>query len=192
MPELDLCGKSVTRSLKKLEDVERRYPQIDFSNLKDIANLEEFVERVSLWDPPFAPEVVAHSKFSWCRSMNGAYVLTLPNRERATITSNVLGKFSVAVTVNGKTRTGDVDSLEKAFQAADRVVEREARHSLTLLYRDRRWHQDAATPEQFKTLRRLYKDRLVPADLSKGEASRLIGQFFANKAHGNTVEVPCP
>jgi len=178
--ELDLRGKSVTQSLGKLEDAQREYPQINLEGLTDIENLASFIEKVSLWEVQFAPEVVEHSTLSWFRAMDG-YALSLPNGEKATIKQNLLGKFEISMVLNGKKYSGESDSLESGFKDADATVRQHGANIIRMVSRDERWHNDPASPRQLATLRKLYKDRAVPVNLSKGAASRLIAQFFATK-----------
>jgi superfamily II DNA or RNA helicase len=178
MPELQLRGRSVIASLKTLEDAERAYPQINLAGLTDIENLERYIESVSLWEVKFDPEVVEHSALSWFHTMDG-YVLSMPNQERATIKQNLLGKFEILITLNGTEYSGERDSLEVAFKAADATISEHGNNIIGMISRDQTWHKDAITDKQMATLRKLYKGKAVPSNLSKGAASKLISQFFA-------------
>jgi ATP-dependent helicase IRC3 len=183
MPEVDLRGKSVTGSLRTLEDVQRQYPQIDLSGLKDIDDLAKYIESVSLWEVKFPVEVVEHSKLSWFHTMDG-YVLSMSNREQATIKQNILGKFEVSMVLNGQSRSGTVDSLAVAFHRADATIREHGGNLVNMISQTQGWHKDAATPKQLATLRKLYKGKAIPVDLSKGAACKLISQFFATQKPG--------
>jgi hypothetical protein len=183
MPEVDLQGKSVTSSLRELEEVQRQYPQIDLSGLKDIDDLAKYIESVSLWEVKISAEVVEHSKLSWFHTMDG-YVLSLPNREQATIKQNILGKFDVVMMIGGQSHSGTVDSLAIAFQRADATLRKHGGNIVNVVSQTQRWHKDPATPKQLDTLRKIYKGRAIPVGLSKGAACKLISQFFATKKPG--------
>jgi len=177
--ELDLRGQSAIGAIKTLEDVEREYPHINLDELRDITKLREFIQTVNLWDVKFAPEVETNSKLSWHRGLDNGYVLMLPDKEQITIHQNMLGKFEVAGTLNGKEISGTRDTLEAAFKSCDATVTKRTPQHLSLLQRSAKWHSGPATDKQMATLRKLYRSQPVPTNLSKGDAHRLIGQKIA-------------
>ena len=176
--ELDIHGGSVTGSLKQLEDAEREYPQINLEGLTDIKNLASYIEKVSLWEVKFEPEVLEHSTLSWFRSMDG-YALSLKNGVKATIRQNLLGKFEISMVLNGTNYSGERDSLEAAFQAADATVRERAADMVRILGQTQRWHKDVATEKQLSLIRRILPGKQLPANLTKGAAARIISQHFA-------------
>jgi ATP-dependent helicase IRC3 len=177
---LDLNGKSAIKSLKELEDGQRQYPQIDFSKLEDINKLKAFIESVNLWEIRFPEVVEDNSTLSWHSTMNGGFSLSLPNREFVTISQNILEKWDILGLINGQGYKGERTTIEEAFQTADRLVMDKASNHLRILKREgEKWHEDGATEAQLKLLRKFYKGRAIPADLTKGAASKLIGSFFA-------------
>lgn len=177
--ELNLRGQSAMAAMKSLEDAEREYPHIDLSELQDISKLQEFIQSVNLWDVKFAPEVEIHSKLSWHRGLNDSYVLMLPDKEQLTIHQNMLGEFEVSGTLNGEEISGTRDTLEAAFKSCDVTIAKLVPQQLPLLQRSAKWHSGPASEKQMATLRKLYRGQPVPANLSKGDAHRLIGQKIA-------------
>lgn len=181
--KLDLKGKSALKSLKLLEQKQREYPHIDFSKLEDINNLNPFIERVSLWEVKFCPEVENSSTLSWFSTMDGGFALMLPTRERITITQNIMEKWEVNGSIGGQTYKGERDTLEETFRVADNLVMNKASDHLRLLKREgEAWHADPATEGQLKFLRKIFKGKAIPHDISKGAASKLISSYLAGKA----------
>jgi ATP-dependent helicase IRC3 len=171
---LNLKGRSAVASLKLLEETQREHPEINLRGLTDITQLTAFVERVELWrEIQFAPEVEEHSKFAWHQSVDGGYVLLLPDRQKITITQNVLGQWELGGLLNGAT-----DALQDAFRTADRYVREQTDYSGTV-FRKAKWHGHPATEKQIATVRKLYKNKPLPANLSKGEAANLISAAIA-------------
>lgn len=172
--QLNLRGRSAVASLKLLEETQREHPEIDLRGLTDITQLKAFVEKVELWrETKFAPEVEEHSKFAWHQSVDGGYMLLLPDRQKITITENVLGKWEL-----GGLLIGTRETLPEAFRTADRYVREQTNYSGTV-FRTAKWHGDPATEKQIATVRKLYKNKPVPANLSKGEAANLISAAIA-------------
>lgn len=177
--DLDLNGESAIGSLKKLEDAQRDYPTIDFTKLEDISKLTPFIENVNLWDVRFPEVVTENSTLQWHSTMDGGFALSLPSKERITIKQNVLDQWEIQATINGRQFKGMRFSVEEAFKAADSLVMEQAQNHLKILKREgEKWHEDGATDAQLKLLKKFMKGRTFPPDLSKGAASRLIGQFL--------------
>ncbi len=71
--------------------------------------------------------------------------------------------------------------MAAAFDAADSLVRKLVPTSLAVIQRKAWWHEAPATPEQIKMIKRLYKGKQIPSDLTKGEASKQIGAALAGK-----------
>ncbi len=190
--KLDLKGKGLLWSVKEMEDAAKDYPAIDFSQLADIESLNLFIQNTNLFEIKFAEEVLNHSTLSWYTSPTGGYVMTLPKPEgshwsiqsdKITITENLLGRFEVYAKIKGQGYRGERNTIEEAFSVADNLVMDKASEYLKLLKRKAEWHDANATEAQLKLLTKLVKKsgRVIPPGLSKGAASRLIGQLMANK-----------
>ena len=82
---LDLSGKSLVGAIKSIEEAQKQYSHIDFSSLKNIDQLQTFIESVNLFEIKFPPEVEECSKLSWHTSADGGFILLLPNREEVRI-----------------------------------------------------------------------------------------------------------
>jgi superfamily II DNA or RNA helicase len=176
--EMNLRNRSAMATLKILEDAARQYPHIDLSGLRDIAKLEEYIENINLFEVKFDDVVVEHSQLNWFKTMDGGYVLSLAQGETASIKQNILGKFDISVTVNRQNYSGERETLEMAFKDADAAIEARAADVINMVRREQRWHKDAVTERQMSTLKKIYKGKAIPSNMTKGAASKLISQFF--------------
>jgi ATP-dependent helicase IRC3 len=180
--KLDLQGGSLVKAIRDLEQAQKQYPKIDFSKLTDINNLATHVESVNLFEVKFPPEVEEHSELSWHPSPDSGFVLLLPNQDQVKIKQNLLDKWEISAKIHNQKYKGERDSIEQAFSAADNLVNQYAVESLKLLKREATWHNDSATVAQLNLLRKFYKGKPLPDDLTKGKASQLISAFLAGKA----------
>lgn len=180
--KLDLRGQGVVAAVKKLEEAQKQFPHINFADLPDISQLESFVENVSLFEVKFPPEVEGNSELSWYPSPTGGYVLMLPNKDRITITQNLLDNWDITGIIRGTKYRGERSTVEEAFTAADGVINKACPEALKVLRREETWHKQPATPAQLKLLAKLFKGKAIPPDLDKGKASRLISSYMAGKS----------
>jgi hypothetical protein len=178
---LDIKGQGIVQAVKKLEEAQKDFPHIDFSTLYDLSQLETFISEVNLFDVQFPQEVENNSELSWYTSPTGGYVMLLPEKERITISQNLLDKWEINATIKSRKYKGERDSIEEAFSAADSLVQDKCFEAMTLLRREEKWHNDPPTPKQLKRLMSMYKGKPLPLDLDKGKASRLISSYLANK-----------
>jgi ATP-dependent helicase IRC3 len=179
---LDLSGKSLVGAIKSIEEAQKQYSHIDFSSLKNIDQLQTFIESVNLFEVKFPPEVEECSKLSWHTSADGGFILLLPNREEVRIKQNMLDKWDLTAVIRGQKYRGERNSIEEAFAAADNLVNEKAVESLKILRREEKWHSAPPTIAQLNLLRKFYRGRAIPDSLTKGSASKLIGSFLAGKA----------
>lgn len=189
---LDLRGKGLLWAVEQMEEAAKDYPAIDFSKLADIDSLELFIQDTNLFEVSFPIEVENNSDFSWFTSPTGGYVLTLPKPkdshfsvkpDKITVTQNLLDKFEVFGSLKGKTYKGERETIEEAFAVADKLIADKAPEVLTLIRQKATWHDGPATEKQLKALKSLAKKigKVVPPNITKGAASKLIGQMKANK-----------
>jgi hypothetical protein len=178
---MDLHGESLTGAARKIEEAQKEYPHLDLSKMPDVSKLQTFIQEVNLFDVTFRPEVEQNSEMSWHPSATGGYVLLLPEKEVVKIEQNLLDKFIIDAKIEGKHYRAERDSLEEAFQAADGLILKRRPEAVRVVKREQAWHEDAATDAQIKTLKKFYKGKQLPSDLTKGKASRLISQALAGR-----------
>lgn len=179
---LDLKGGSLVGAIQKIEEAQKQFQHIDFTKLTDISQLQTYIESVNLFDVKFPPEVEEHSELSWHPAADGGFVLLLPNKDAVRVKQNLLEKWEISAIIHNQRYKGERDTMEEAFRAADNLVTDKAAESLKILRREETWHKDPATVAQLNLLRKFYKGKALPDDLSKGRASKLISSFMAGKA----------
>lgn len=178
---VDLKGRGIVTAVKELEEAQKDFPHIDFSTLPDISQLDTFIENVNLFEIKLPDEVTQHSELTWNHSATGGYVLLLPEKEAVSICQNALDKYEISAIIKSKHYKGERDTLEAAFSAADGLVADVYPEVLKLTRQHESWHDDPATPAQITALKRMYKGKQIPADITKGKASRLISYAKAGK-----------
>jgi ATP-dependent helicase IRC3 len=178
---MDLHGESLVGAARKIEEAQKEYPHLDLSAMPDVSKLQSYITEVNLFDVVFKPEVEANSEMSWHPSATGGYVLLLPDKEVVKIEQNLLDKFIVNAKIGGKNYQGERESLEEAFQAADGLILQKRPEAVRVVKREQAWHADPPTDAQMKTLKKFYKGKQLPNNLTKGMASRLISQALAGR-----------
>jgi hypothetical protein len=178
---LNLRGRSLVGSAKTIEEKLKELPHLDFTTLKDIDKIEAFVDEVNLFEVKFPAEVEASSDFTWHPAYWGGYVLMLPNKDEVRVEQNLLDKWQVMGYIKGKKYRGERDTMEAAFAAADDLVRNIAPEALKLVNRNEPWHDLPPTDDQMKAIKKHYKGKQIPHDLTRGEASRHIGAALAGK-----------
>ncbi len=176
----DLQGKSMVWAAKQLEEAQKDFPYVDFSALPDLSKIQQFIEEVSLFDPTF-PEETEKSELSWYGSATGGYSLLLPNKDFIRIKQNLLDEFELQGYINEKKYKGTRKTLTEALSVADSLVQKVVPDALRVVKKNQPWHNEPATAPQIKTLKKFYKGKQIPENLSKGKASRLISVYLAGK-----------
>lgn len=183
---LDLKGKGLVWAAEKLEEEQKKNPNVDFSNLQDIDNIDAYVESVDLFaEIKNIPEVEENSELIWHKSYDGGYILILPDKDFVKIQENLLTRWELSATIKGKRFKGERESMAEAFSAADDLIKKEIPEALTVVKREASWHDAPATDAQLKLIKKLIKDKPIPNNLSKGDASRIIGTRLAAKPRRN-------
>lgn len=179
---IDLQGKSLVGAVKQLEAMQQQFPHIDFSKLKDISNLEAYIEQCDLFSVKYPPEVEQYSNFTWHGAIGGGFVLMLPDKQEVRISQNMLDKWEMSAILGGKHYKGSRDTIEEAFMAADSLVAMQSSgYSVKTVDRNAKWRKDPPSKGQLDFLNKIYKGKTLPPDLTKGRASDLISAFKAKK-----------
>lgn len=178
---LNLHGRGLLAVAKELEEKAKELPHLDFTDLDDIENLDKFVEKVNLFEVKFPAEVEQNTEFTWHPSYKGGYVLMLPHKEEVRVQQNLLDKWEISATIKGRKYKGERLTMAEAFSAADTLVRREAPDCLKIVQREAAWHSLPSTDLQIRKIKRLYKGKQIPDNLTRGKAHKLIGAALANK-----------
>jgi ATP-dependent helicase IRC3 len=180
--KMDLEGRPVGQFVEELEKLQRDHPEVDFSTLQSIDEIQVKIEEAEVWNVKFPQEVIENSTMSWMSSFDGGFALALPTGEQMTIKQNMLDQWEIYMMLDGQGYRGQRDALEDAFTAAEELIIKLKPEHLRLLQRNAKWTEGPASEAQMKQLRRLYKGKSIPATLSKGQASRLIDRAQADEA----------
>jgi superfamily II DNA or RNA helicase len=182
--KLNLQGTSLVGATRAIEAAQERYSHIDFSTLDDITKLEAYIESVDLFNIHYPEEVESNSELTWNHAVGGGYVLLLPTKgEKVQIKQNLLDMWEVSASISGRRYRGQREALGEAFRVADDLIHAQAPDALKIVKREgERWHNDPVTPKQLKTLAKLFGGKQLPKNLTKGEASKIIGNMFSSKA----------
>lgn len=178
--DFDLKGESLTKTKKKIEEIQVQHPTVDFSKVKSIADLMLKIESVSLFDYQFSPEVEKFSQYAWYQHGDG-YIFVLPDGKSITIEPNLLGHYLCTSDAFGK-RTFEEADLEEAFRRCDlhaALVLVKLGKNPQMFERVQERHEEPASDKQLATIAKLYKGKSIPTNLNAGAASRLIGSKIA-------------
>lgn len=180
---VDLKGGSLVKAIQRIEEVQKQYPNLDYSQLEDISQLNSWTERVDLFDIKFTEDVEQNSDLTWHPAADGGYVLLLPNKSgQIKLQQNMLDEWEIQGAIHGQKYRGIRKEMGEAFSAADELALSKVAGSEKVLKQEQEWHDDPPTEKQLNMLRKFMRGTPIPADLTKGQASRLIGNFIARKA----------
>lgn len=188
---LDLHGQSITDAVRLIEDMQEENPNVDFTKLKDLSAIKQFIEEVNLFEIRFPQEVEDNSELRWCRAFDGGFVMkisrpvldttgTKPGRVR--IYQNLLDKWEIEGVIKEVEFHGVRDSVEDAFSVADQQIRERSPESMSLLNRKAAWTTKPASKAQMKLLQGLYgKGKTWPEDFTMGQASFWIDKRIGGK-----------
>ena len=188
MGSLDLKGKSLVGAIQKIEGLQEQYPSLDFKKLEDFDQIKQFIEQANFFEVRFPSEVEANSDFTWYRSASGGYRLNIPKDKGAgaggfvRIFQNMLDQWEIDGLIDNKRFHGVGSQMENAFKVCDEQIRKRVPDVLNIISRKATWHGKKATKSQLSLLKRFYPYKQMPADLTAGAASRLIGERIARKA----------
>jgi hypothetical protein len=187
---MDLGGRGLWESVKLIEAAQEENVSIDFTKLKDINNLQQFIQEVNLFEVRFPPEVEANSDFIWSRAIDGGFVMRVPLQKADStgvkpgivrIHKNLLDKWDIDGFINGRAFHGERSSIEEAFAVADQQIRERAPASVILVNRKASWMTKPATKAQLTMLSRLYKGKIWPEGFTQGQASHWIDKRIGGK-----------
>lgn len=187
---LDLQGHGLVEVAEKIEAAQEEHDTIDFTKLKTIEGLQQYIEQVDLFAIRFPSEVTDNSEFRWVQAIDGGFVMRVPNQKadctgvkpgRVRIYENVLGEWEIDGRLKDELFHGVRKSIEEAFACADQQIRQRTPASVCLVNRSAAWMTKPATTAQMKMLNRLYKGKAFPEDLTQGQASQWIDKRIGGK-----------
>ena len=187
---LDLQGHGLLEAVELIEAMQEENSNVDFTKLKSLEGIQQFIEQVNLFEVRFPKEVEENSEFRWVRAIDGGFVMKVPRPKmdstgtkpgRVRIYENVLGEWEIDGRIKDKLFHGVRKSSEEAFGCADQQIRQRSPESVCLVNRAAAWMLKPATPAQMKMLNRLYKGKIWPEDFTQGQASHFIDQRIGGK-----------
>jgi ATP-dependent helicase IRC3 len=187
---LDLQGHGIVEAVELIEAMQEENPNVDFTKLKLLDNITQFIEQVNLFEVRFPKEVEENSEFRWVRAIDGGFVMRVPNQKadctgvkpgRVRIYENVIGEWEIDGRLKDGLFHGVRKSIEEAFACADQQIRQRAPASVCLVNRSAAWMTKPATAAQMKMLNRLYKGKAWPEGFTQGQASHFIDQRIGGK-----------
>ena len=174
--KFDLEGNTVDKVQEALKWAEEHRPWVRVSEAFSLTDLRYRCKRINLFDLETPSEVLPFSRFAWVATGKGAYRLGLAGGKAIVVAPTILGDWEILFGGGGK-ETGLMRrlDLESAIIEAERYVRKNAADSVGLVKRDITWRKQPATDKQVYLLRAKRLD--VPEDLTKGQASHLIGML---------------
>ena len=182
--KLDLNGEDVRCAEKKVKAFIREHPTskaaVDPESLTDLNQLEIQSQEIDFFTPPkISDEVLANSQLTWI-SRYGGWTMSAGKGREANIEKDILGQYTITLHDGGRLMVDQKNkSMGDAFKAADRYVLEFWPDSLALLRQNAGWKSAPATSAQLGVLRRMRVG--FPSNITKGEASLLIGQKIASR-----------
>jgi hypothetical protein len=165
-PQFDFQGRSITRTLKEMEDLQRASPSLDPTAHLDLGAAQAAATEVDLWQPPAIPKLAKHcSQFVWTAAGEHRYRLSLPG-QAVWLEQNHLGQYEVWRQENGAIDKRMIfDQPEDGFAYADSLVPDEI---VPLVRAKARWRKEAPSEAQCRHL--WYRDPVIRCRFGSGEA----------------------
>jgi superfamily II DNA or RNA helicase len=185
---LDLKGKSLVGAIQKIEELQEQHPSLDFKKLEDLDQIKQFIEQANFFEVRFPEEVETNSELTWYRAAAGGYRIQIPKGKGggaggyARIFQNMLDQWEIDGLIDTHKFRGIGSRMENAFKVCDEQIRRRVPDVLNIISRKATWHGKKATNPQLVLLKKLYPYKQIPADITAGQASRLIGERIARRA----------
>ena len=156
--------------------MESNRPWSPIDRATSLSDLRYLCTKIDLFDLETPPELAIYAEYAWVSLGNGGYRLGLTEGNAIAVVPTILDKWEVQLRQRGreKTTTSKTD-LRSAILAAESLVENQFADLLPLVKLRTSWRRAPATDKQIRVLR--HSKIEVPAGLTKGQASHLIGML---------------
>jgi ATP-dependent helicase IRC3 len=190
--KIDAQGRDLVAVAKRLEDVKQQYPTLDLTGVANLDEIRKRIQSIDLWAVRESAIVNEYAKLLWIEEAGGErFTVALPERadenkalvtrERVGIRRGMLGNWLIdVITRDGDTNIATADTVEEAFTKAERWIEFNRPEAFSTRAKDAPWRARPATAKQLAFLTRLGAP--VRPDMTRGEASLLMDQFFARRS----------
>ncbi|MCK4686587.1 MAG: DEAD/DEAH box helicase [Candidatus Lokiarchaeota archaeon] len=197
-------GKFITEIVEKIESIKEVNPDYNVGNIvdwNDNESIDKVIKEINIFEQASIPiEVKKYSTYSWLRKQDG-FVLKLPPKDEQyyslEIKQNMLDRYEFIqkeyfkVTPNrfnryrswkkvNETIEHTSSDLEDIFKKSDSFIKDNFQEYSIILNQKGSWRADAPSDKQLNMLKKFGIP--VPANLSKGEASVLIGKYLQERS----------
>jgi ATP-dependent helicase IRC3 len=174
--DFDLEGRTTDDAEKAIEWVESNRPWVPIDRATSLSGLRYLCTKIDLFDLETPPELAIYAEYAWTNLGNKGYRLGLTEGNAIAVVPTILDKWEVQLRQRGreKTTTSKTD-LRSAILAAESLVKNQFADLLPLVKLRTSWRRAPATDKQVRVLR--HRKIEVPAGLTKGQASHLIGML---------------
>lgn len=177
-PDFDLHGGDVLAAVEKLEELQDKYPAVDFTQLTDLNSVQAYVESIDIFSEPYPEEAKQYSQLSWMGEQDGSYVISIPEskelrdtkkyslflHEKLHLRQNELDEWELSISkyeqagghmIPKETKLGTFSTMKEGFDTADDVLRRCRGERVKLMQRAAPWHEWAASDPAKKYLKKL-------------------------------------
>jgi len=181
--EFDLEGRTTKEVEKALEWVARNRPWVRADLATSLSDLRYRCQRVELFDLRTPPDVGKISPHAWAEMGAHRYRLGLKDGEMVRVLPTIIGDWEVILeSSKGERLLARVRSRNQAIREADKFVKAKRSDSAPLVLSYSRWRYQQPSEKQRQILSRL--NISLPAKLTKGQASQLIGMLPRKTGRG--------
>jgi len=174
--KFDLEGRTTDEAEKAVQWVESNRPWVPINQATSLSDLRYRCTKIDLFDLETPMELVVYAEYAWTSLGRGGYRLGLTGANAILVVPTILDKWEVQLRQRGIEKTIMIKTdLRSAILAAENFVADQFSDLLPLVKLYTRWRDAPATKKQIKVLRR--RKIAVPAGLTKGQASHLIGML---------------
>ncbi len=177
--QFDMEGHTTAEVRKAIEWTERNRPYVRVDLATSLSDLRYRCREINLLELQTPPAILHLTEFAWTGRGGGSYRLGLKHGREVLVAPNILGQFDVFLRRERDGAPEPLDrapSLREALRAADDYVRVEQSDTVDLVLRARAWRNQPASLKQVNILKQ--KNINVPGEITKGQASHLIGMML--------------
>ena len=174
--KFDLEGYTTDEAEKAIQWVESNRPWVPINRATSLSDLRYRCTKIDLFDLETPLELVVYAEYAWASLGKGGYRLGLTEGSAILVVPTILDKWEVQLRQRGREKTiMSKNDPRSAILGAEKFVKDQFSDLLPLVKLYTRWRSAPATEKQINVLRRRKIE--VPAGLTKGQASHLIGML---------------
>ncbi|MFC1857744.1 DEAD/DEAH box helicase [Thermodesulfobacteriota bacterium] len=174
--KFDLEGHTTDEAEKAIRWVESNRPWVPSNRATSLSDLRYRCAKIDLFDLETPLELVTYAENAWVSLGKGGYRLGLTGGSAIVVAPTILDKWEVQLRQRGREKIiMSQTELRSAILEAEDFVKNQFGDLLPLVKLHTRWRSAPATNKQIRVLRR--RKIKVPAGLTKGQASHLIGML---------------